>query len=411
MAVYAFIDPKRLKVSKYQPRIEFNLEELLESIKNEGIKTEIQVNEHDNGDLVVFDGDRRRQCALELQKHPDKKISLKFKEVPIIIKKLSDREEEEAVIINNVKRKDFNKIEIARALNNYKTHWKENDKNIDNIYLGAKFFPELSQEIKNNTTSGAQMVGRYLKLLELPPEVQEIVANKKFAFGKAYQLTLLKFDEDEEPEDWKRRRIQHQINLTKSGKTLIMIKKEVTRLKNEEKLYRTQVNDDIQSKENILSEYNRELKQAIINFLSVIKIDYPIPEDYTKFKINDLKQKKDKIINSLQEGKTSEENIELDKKIVDILKEFIYIIPKHKLLEREFDLKRLKKIQKDIEVNITKSLNKNHEIEEKIYLINTKWSSISYAHIKIQKFLLNPESVLKNSEKENFISAFIKKLD
>ncbi|MHA1381169.1 MAG: hypothetical protein ACTSRG_22605 [Candidatus Helarchaeota archaeon] len=73
----------------------------------------------------------------------------------------------------------------------------------------------------------SQMVGRYLKLLELPEKVQKTVAPKGYPFGKAYELTMLKFDVQNEPDRWRVRRSEIQLELAKSKIPLKAFKKKL----------------------------------------------------------------------------------------------------------------------------------------------------------------------------------------
>jgi ParB/RepB/Spo0J family partition protein len=408
--VIAFIDPKLLKPSKYQPRIDFDVENFKKSLRDQGITTELQVNEKDNGDLVVVDGHRRRLCAIELQGDEDEEVRKRFKTVPIIIKKLTEQEEEETVLIDNIKRKDFNKIEIARALQNYKSHWGDMNTGepLDNVYLGRKFFPEFSQKIIKGSTSASLMVGRYLRLLELPEEVQKIVADDGYAFNAAYQIALLKFDSDEEePEDWKRRRMQHQLELAKSQKPYTEIASEVSQLKKQEKLIREQIAVESKKRSNLTDYYFKELQEAIKGFTSRSGIAFPVPNTYTDFRINDLMKEKDKILNELQAQRITEEQIAIDKQLYSLLEGLLFVIPKSEFASQLFDEKELKTAHKDLHRRIETASNKNDELDAKIQDITLKYGAISQTNRKILKLLFGPSEKEEGETRGGELAAYL----
>lgn len=391
-SIYTFIDPKVLKISKYQPRNEYNLEELISSIRKEGIKEEIQVNEKGNGDLVIINGVRRTLSAIELG----------LKEVPIIIKKLSEKEEQENIIINNIEHKDYTPIELAKALKMYKEKW-----NITNVELGKKFFPYLSQEDSSSNnetgaiTSASQKVGRYLKLLELPVEVKKLI-DKGYSADKGYFLSLLKFDDEESQyPDWKEKRIKYQIELAKSGIPISLIKKRVKELVKEEKEIRQKIEREKEKKITLLDKYNQELIQNIDKFIQITNINYPQIDHYSKFKINELKEKKKEIVKEINKDRIERDTIDNKKEIIDLLKKLQYRLEKENELKKEIDINKIEAIQIKLEETIKKQINNNRRIEGEISTINIKWDNISRTYDTIQKIIIE-------SKKEG-ISLFNKK--
>ena len=108
------IDVNLIKPNKKQPRKNFDDEKLMElanSIKEHGIIQPIVVKEEDNIYTIIA-GERRWRAAKQLN----------LKEVPVIIKDLTEREIVEVSLIENIIRENLNPIEEAMA---YKRLLKE----------------------------------------------------------------------------------------------------------------------------------------------------------------------------------------------------------------------------------------------------------------------------------------------
>jgi len=103
------IDINLIKPNKDQPRKHFDNEKLIElanSIKEHGIIQPIVVRK-ENQFYVIIAGERRWRAAKLLN----------LKEVPIIIKELSDVEVVQISLIENIIREDLNPIEEDAAYN------------------------------------------------------------------------------------------------------------------------------------------------------------------------------------------------------------------------------------------------------------------------------------------------------
>ena len=111
------VDVNSIKTNPNQPRKIFkekDLEELAESIKENGIIQPLIVAELENGHYELVAGERRLRAA--------KKIGLE--QVPVVVKKATEREKMIMSIIENVQRSDLNCVEEALAyyqlMNEYK---------------------------------------------------------------------------------------------------------------------------------------------------------------------------------------------------------------------------------------------------------------------------------------------------
>ena len=157
---------KDLVRNKFQPRKHFNkenLEELANSIKEQGVIQPIVVraHEHDNGKYEIVAGERRWLASQNAG----------LNEVPIIIVDADDVKSLELAIIENVQRQNLNPIEEARG---YKK--LINDFNYDQEKL-AKFIGKSRSYIANS-----------LRLMSLPEDVILMVEKGILSAGHARTL-------------------------------------------------------------------------------------------------------------------------------------------------------------------------------------------------------------------------------
>jgi len=144
----------------YQPREKINpaeLQDLAESIKNNGIIQPILVRRIENG-YQLISGERRISAA--------KMVGLKT--VPAIIKEASDSDMLKLALIENLQRENLNPIEEAKAYRELITKFKFTQESLAEA-LG-----------KRRTT-----VTNTLRLLTLSPDIQEEIANGRITPGHA----------------------------------------------------------------------------------------------------------------------------------------------------------------------------------------------------------------------------------
>ena len=156
--------------NKNQPRKAFNselLNDLAESIKINGILQPIAVREVDNNKYEIIAGERRWRAA---------QIAGLTK-VPIILFEANNEKTFELAIMENVQREDLNPIEEALAI-------KE---------LIEKY--NFSQEkIIDITGKKRTRIVNILRVLDLPDEIQKLIAEEKISRG--HGIALLSFKED-----------------------------------------------------------------------------------------------------------------------------------------------------------------------------------------------------------------------
>jgi ParB family chromosome partitioning protein len=147
--------------NRYQPRRVFHqdtLRELAASFVENGIIQPIIVTKKDNTEYELIAGERRLEAA---------KIA-NFKEVPVIIRSVSPKEQLQFALIENVQREDLNPIDEARAYQQ----------------LQNEFF--LTQEqIAKLVGKERATISNFIRLLKLPESVREMVMKEELSSGHA----------------------------------------------------------------------------------------------------------------------------------------------------------------------------------------------------------------------------------
>ena len=163
----SLIDPK-----SDQPRKHFDknaLEELADSILQNGLLQPILVREYGLGRYQIIAGERRFRAS---------KIA-GLSEIPAIILDKDDRKAAEIALIENIQREDLNPIEEAMA---YRSLADEYDMTQE----------ELSLKVGKSRSAIANMV----RLLDLPDEILTLVASKELSAGHARTLLGVKNRDD-----------------------------------------------------------------------------------------------------------------------------------------------------------------------------------------------------------------------
>lgn len=157
------IDLKLINPNPYQPRKKFDqtkLKELSQSIKEYGILTPILVRKF--GDKYQIVAGERRFRAAQLSK---------LKTVPAIIEAFNDNQMMEIALIENIQREDLNVIEEARAFAGIQTSFKVTQ-------------DQLSKRLGKSRS----YIANLLRLLSLPTNVQDMIAEDKLSMGHARTL-------------------------------------------------------------------------------------------------------------------------------------------------------------------------------------------------------------------------------
>ena len=163
----SLIDPKSDQPRKYFDKEA--LEQLAESIVENGLLQPILVREYGDGRYQIIAGERRFRAS---------KIA-GLSEIPAIVLKKDDKKAAQIALIENIQREDLNPLEEALA---YKSLAEEYDMTQE----------ELSFKVGKSRSAIANM----LRLLDLPDEVLTLVASKELSAGHARTILGLKNRED-----------------------------------------------------------------------------------------------------------------------------------------------------------------------------------------------------------------------
>ncbi|NOZ21555.1 MAG: ParB/RepB/Spo0J family partition protein [Planctomycetes bacterium] len=150
----------------FQPREAIDpagLEGLIESIQENGILQPITVRPSTGGYELVT-GERRFRAAQQLG----------MAEVPAVVRDVNDEKMLELALIENIQREDLNPIEKARAFRQL----------TDNFHL-------TQEETARRVGQDRSTVTNIIRLLELPPEVQELVSAGGISMSHAKALLSL----------------------------------------------------------------------------------------------------------------------------------------------------------------------------------------------------------------------------
>ncbi|MCP4649693.1 MAG: ParB/RepB/Spo0J family partition protein [PVC group bacterium] len=162
-----FLDPQKITANRYQPRLEFKedkLQELMDSIQEKGVVQPVIVRKNEGEAYELIAGERRLRAVK----------GLGHKEIPAVIKNVTDLELLELSLIENIQRDDLNALEEAKAYNTM-----------------IKDFNFTQEQIAKTVGKGRATVANMLRLLSLPSTVQEALAKGLISFGHAKAILSL----------------------------------------------------------------------------------------------------------------------------------------------------------------------------------------------------------------------------
>ena len=156
--------------NKDQPRKTFDegsIQELAQSIEQHGVLQPLLVRPLAEGGYQLVAGERRwRACRIA-----------GVKEVPVVVKELTDTETMEIAIIENLQREDLNPIEEAEGLQ---------------ALIDKCGFTQ--EEVATSVGKSRPAIANSLRLLRLPEEVRDMTKNGDISAGHA--RALLSFDNE-----------------------------------------------------------------------------------------------------------------------------------------------------------------------------------------------------------------------
>jgi len=160
---YQMVSTNLLRPNPSQPRKQFEqsaLEELAESIKENGVIQPLIVRREDSGFEIVA-GERRWRAA---------KIA-KLEKLPVVIRTATDQDVAELTLIENIQREDLNPIEEAEAYEKL-----------------TERFGLTHEEIAKKTGKNRSVITNQLRLLKLSEKAKEALVSSAITAGHARAL-------------------------------------------------------------------------------------------------------------------------------------------------------------------------------------------------------------------------------
>ncbi len=157
----------QLRANPYQPRKNFDehaINDLAASIKEHGVIQPIIVRSVLKGYEIIA-GERRWRAA---------QLS-GLATIPAVVRKFSDQQVMEIALIENLQREDLNSLEIALAYQSL----------IDTFQLTQE---ELSVKVGKSRSH----IANFLRLLQLPKQIQQFVSRGTFSMGHAKVIAGMK---------------------------------------------------------------------------------------------------------------------------------------------------------------------------------------------------------------------------
>ena len=158
--------------NREQPRKEFDqeaLQELADSIAQHGVLQPVLVRPLLNGGYQLVAGERRFRASMMAG----------LTTIPAVIREMSDSEAMELALIENLQRRDLNPIEEAQGVKQL----------MDSYGL-------THQEIADRLSKSRESITNNLRLLRLPDEVAQMVADGRLSASHA--RTLLSFEDEQQ---------------------------------------------------------------------------------------------------------------------------------------------------------------------------------------------------------------------
>ncbi|MCB0333670.1 MAG: ParB/RepB/Spo0J family partition protein [Bdellovibrionales bacterium] len=165
-----YIELSAVVAHENQPRQHFDeseIDELAESIKTLGVLQPVLLRPKKGADgtYEIIAGERRWRAATQAG----------LSRIPAIVRELDDRETLEVAIVENVQRSNLSPLEEADAYQRL----------IDEFSLSQR---EVAEKVGKDRAS----IANYLRLLKLPKQVRELLADEKISMGHAKAILTVK---------------------------------------------------------------------------------------------------------------------------------------------------------------------------------------------------------------------------
>jgi ParB family chromosome partitioning protein len=205
---------KSIKLPKQQPRRYFDsakMAQLVQSVQEHGVLEPLLVRPITKGGYELVAGERRLRAAQ----------TAKLQEVPVVIRELDDRQALQVSLLENLQREDLNPVEetegvlelLAIALD---TEPQEVISLLHQSYNAKQRGKELNDNVTiqlKKVENTLAVVGRFnaesfrsnrLPLLNLPPDILEVLHQGKLEYTKARAIAKLK-------DEQKRQLLLHEV--------------------------------------------------------------------------------------------------------------------------------------------------------------------------------------------------------
>ncbi len=157
----------KLQSGEYQPRQHFDkeaLQELAQSIRENGILQPIVARRTKSGKLEIIAGERRWRASQLAGLH----------EVPVLLRDYDDKQALELAIVENIQREDLNPIEEAEGYSRLISEFKLSQ-----------------QQVAEKVGRDRATVANAVRLLSLPEQVKEMISTNDLSVGHAKVLLSL----------------------------------------------------------------------------------------------------------------------------------------------------------------------------------------------------------------------------
>jgi ParB family chromosome partitioning protein len=155
-----------INANPFQPRHDFDevkIDELGRSIQEKGLLQPLLVR-HRGNSYELIAGERRLRAALKAG----------VKEVPVLVRDVTDQEALQLALIENLQREDLNSMEEAQAYRNLQEEFGLNQ-----------------EDIAEHVAKSRPTIANAMRLLTLPQEIQQHVADGNLPAGQARALLSL----------------------------------------------------------------------------------------------------------------------------------------------------------------------------------------------------------------------------
>lgn len=186
----------QIRANRFQPRLQFDeetLQELAESIKENGLLQPIVVRKDEKGYEIIAGERRFRACVLA-----------GFSEVPCLVMEPNDLQSAQLALVENIQRENLTSIEEAKA------------------YVKIMSLANITQEkLAKKLGKSQSTIANKIRLLQLPEQVQLAISEKKIS--ERHARALLAVDKDQQV-DTMRRIIDKNLNVRQTEEYIAALK-------------------------------------------------------------------------------------------------------------------------------------------------------------------------------------------